>query len=143
MHVVHWRDNSKHGATSYPTKQKRINTVGFSIFRSWIKFCSAILSLHFGSPINYQFIPENLIDLIQIEDSNQSSNKEGVKIECHNCFNMKYGHHQCADTLCTVDAPDIKRNTCSKIFPFSLLFLSVKITINKAVNGLLLIWRGW
>ena len=30
----------------------------------------------------------------------------GVEIECHKCFNMKYGHHPGADTLYTVDAPD-------------------------------------
>ena len=31
-----------------------------------------------------------------------------------------------SQTHYTVDAPDIKRNTCRKIFPFSLHFLGVK-----------------
>ena len=59
----------------------------------------------------------------------------GVTMECHKCFNMKYGHHQCTDTLYTVDTPNIKRNTCSKIFPFNLPFLGV--------NSVQLIWCGW
>ena len=48
---------------------------------------------------------------------------------------MRYDYHQFADILYTVDAPNIKRNTCNKIFPFSLPFLGVKNTNNEIVNG--------
>ena len=75
----------------------------------------------------HQFMPKNLFDLFQIVVSNQSWNEGVVKIECHKCFSMKYGHHQRANTLYIIDAPNNKRNTCSKIFLFSLPFISVKI----------------
>ena len=49
--------------------------------------------MQFSSKIIHQFKPENLFDSIQIGITNQSLNKGGVKIKCHKCFSMKYGHH--------------------------------------------------
>ena len=118
----------------YPKKET--HTVGFTIFFG--SNFPVTLFLPFCSLIIYQFMSENSFDLVQIGVSNR-----GVIIKCHKCFNMKYGNHQRADTLRTANALDIKRNTCSMSFPFSLPRLCVKITINKVVNDLQLIWRGW
>ena len=73
-------------------KKKRKHTVGVSIFKAESIF-SAISSM-----------PENSFELVQIG----VSNKGGVKIKCHKCFIVKYGHHQRADSVCTIDAPDKK-----------------------------------
>ena len=47
-------------------------------------------------------------------------------------FQYKVSHHQRTDTLYTDDAPDLKRNTCSKISPFNLPFLGVKSSSIKS-----------
>ena len=70
----------------YPTKKKHIQLV--LPFFGGISNFSAISFLQFCSPIIHQFIPENSFDLLHIGVSNQSGNKGGVKIECHNCFNI-------------------------------------------------------
>ena len=48
-----------------------------------------------------------------------------------------------AQTHCKSSKNPTKQDTSSKIFPFSLLFLGLKTTTNKVVNGVQHTWRGW
>lgn len=66
---------------------------------------------------------ENSFDLVQIGVSEQSWSQRRIEIECHVCFNMKYGHHQRADVLYTVDASDQNEKDAVSFYRLVNLFL--------------------
>ena len=76
----------------------------------------------FGLISNIQ--PENSFDSIQIGISNNlSSKKEGVKIKCYKCFNMKYGRH-------------LRRISCSSLMNLLMVIFTLR---NGRLNGKILL----
>lgn len=98
--------------------------------------------LQFCSLVICKFMPK-IIRVCQKWVIDKSWSKEWVRLECHECFNVGCCHHQQTDTLYTSTHPTKNANTRSKIFLFSLPFISVKFTVYKVVNCVQLFWRGW
>ena len=84
----------------YPRKKRNAYSRDFffSIFLIYVKDFSYFIDT-VSSPIIHMFMPENSFDSVQIGVNFQSGNKGKVKIKCHKCCKMNYGHHLRANTL--------------------------------------------
>ena len=115
----------------YPTKRNTCSRFSFLFFR----FKSNISAIHLNiyvAHLSASLCPKIHLILFKSKSVISLEVKEGVKIQCHKCFNKMYGHHR-AKKRCTPSTHPTKTkrksNIYSKMF-HSICLFSITIIIN-------------